>query len=63
MKNETLLDLPKIVRNINFYHSNNPSGTSLLSITATTANFNIEKKVYLGQSDTEKKRLSWPKCH
>lgn len=57
MKNETLLDLPKIVRNINFHHSNNPSGTSFLS------NFNIEKKVYLGQSETEKKRLSWPKCH
>ena len=57
MKNETLLDLPKIVRNINFHHSNNPFGTSFLS------NFNIEKKVYLGQSETEKKRLSWPKCH
>lgn len=63
MKNETLLDLPKIVRSINFHHSNNLSDTSLLSITAATANFNIEKKVYLGQSDTEKKRLSWPKCH
>ena len=60
MKNETLLDLPKIVRSINFHHSNNPSDTSLLSI---TANFNIEKKVYLGQSDTAKKRLSWPKSH
>ena len=33
----------KIVRNINFHYSSSPPSTSLVLISATTTNFNIEK--------------------